>query len=73
MDVSTPTSSGLHAGTSGMLIKPYSKAPARKIKSGRPRGKSHILTDTPENEAIAAIKGKTQDKCPLKKYKLLGK
>lgn len=38
------------------MLRPYPKAPARKSKGGRPRGKSRILTDTPEKEAIAALK-----------------
>lgn len=38
------------------MLRPYPKAPARKRKGGRPKGKSRILTDTPKKEEIMSQK-----------------
>lgn len=34
------------------ILRPFPKAPMRKKTGGRPRGKSRILTDTPEKEEL---------------------
>ncbi|KAK9709265.1 hypothetical protein QE152_g26722 [Popillia japonica] len=45
------------------LLRSYPKALPRKKLGGRPRGKSILLTDTPEMEAILTMKKKKYEKC----------
>lgn len=43
------------------MLRPYPKALPRKKLSGRPRGKSRILTDTPEKKEIMEMKNKSSN------------
>lgn len=53
----TITSDTVHKTVTPEMIRPYPKAlPRKKAVGGRPRGKSRILTDTPEKLEIAALK-----------------
>lgn len=68
-NVSEPSTSEV-VGVSPEMIRPHPKAPPRKISnSGRPKGKSRILTDTPEKNAIEDLARKKEAK-RLKKPKI---
>lgn len=48
------------------IIRPFPKAPERKVKGGRKRGKSMIMTDTPEKKAIEFEKSKKNKNKPTR-------
>lgn len=59
MDTSLQNTTAIISNTSALLkspeeIRPYPKALPRKKKGGRKPGRTRILTDTPEKEAIEA-------------------